>query len=390
MFLCLVHWRIPIDIDSQLETFEDPIEAWVSDSITRLKVVFATSAVDRYRRETRKRLTQHSLGGLIQIKDFEILAIHVGPRPLRVTFLIQDFQSIGSDGSGGFGVPRPLDNLPEVTKLLDRLQELRSKAPSKGSRDFSTGKGADDHDSPPGTQSEKKYSSRGDRSRSASQEFFATQLPSSRLVNSSSLPARNLNGTTHNAKSNDSPTRPVRPLSAEYIMKNSLDPPAKTLETISNTTNAKAFASANVVRLASHLQPSGFPTSKVPGMVNKHPKQTINPSELLELLSNNIPVHKLNKRFKVDARTVEPGGNNRDSAVEALCPKLDDQGGKAPTVLTRNVTVSEQQTPSIKSTTRVIPCIGELNGEVEMLDPAKLVLEVKPVSLPVISPVKNR
>lgn len=373
---------IPINPDSQLVTFEEPIEAWVSDSITRLPVVFAASAVHRYRHETRRRLTQDPLGGLIQIKDFEIVATHLGPRPSRLTILIKDFQSLGSVGSGGFGLPRPVHALPEVIELLDRLRMLRSEGPCKARQDFIRREDAVDHDSPLGTQSEIIRSSPSDRSRSASQENFATQVSHSRLVESSGLHARKSNGTSLHENSNDSP---AWPLSSRHIMRKPPNSPTKTLEkypSIPNT-NAIANANANAAKSAFHLPPPDFPSKQIIGKVNNRA------AELLELLSRN-QAPKLSKRSKTDAPLVEPGDNDRGSATQNACLKMDDQGEKAQTLPTRHEISSEVQASSARSTIDVNPCIEmdlERNGEAEVLNSAKPLLDVGLVSSPVIIPV---
>lgn len=318
------------------------------------------------------------MGGIIQITDFEILATHIGPRPSRLTILIKDFQSVGSGGSGVFGVPRPLSDLPEIIELLDRLKTLRSKECCEARQNPITGEDAEDGGSSLGTQSEIESFSPSDRSRPASQENFATQVPRSRLVKSLGLHVHNSRGTSHHRKSHDSPT-------SEKITKNPSDSSSKPLETLSGTikANATADANANAVKSASHLQMLGSPLRKSPGKGKNQFKRQNNPNELLELLSNNQGLN-LSKRSKGDAPAVYPGDNNRDSTSQIESPKLDKEGGKAQTILARNEIISERQVPSVRSTPRVTPCIEELNGEAEVLNLAKPVREVELVSFPVI------
>lgn len=356
-------------------TFEGPIEAWVSDSITRLQVRFAASAAHKYREETRKRVTQDSVGGILQITDFEILATHLGPRPSRLTILIKDFQNVGSNGSGGFGVPRALNDLPETVNLLDRLQMLRSQECSKARQNLITREVAENCDLQLGTQSDTNCSSPVNRSRPASQETFATQVPRSRLVKSSDLHARNPKNISGHRKSNDSPN-------LDRIMKSPLDSATETLEVLSSTTTAEVTTNTNAANLSIHLQTSGSSLRKIPGTVKNRPTH----QDLLHLLpTNGVP--KINKRPKIDTTPVSPGGNPTSSASQIVSLELDDQGGKAQSIPARNAATSEEPVPSEVSKAVVARSIEKLNGEAKVLNNAKSVPELEAVPLPVINSV---
>lgn len=99
----------------------------VSDSRTSIQVTFAASAVCEYTAVTRKRLTDGTRGGLYQIRAFEIVATHYGPKQSRLTLLIKDFQSLGSDGSGTFGNPLPIASRQEISVALSQLGEFRAQ-----------------------------------------------------------------------------------------------------------------------------------------------------------------------------------------------------------------------------------------------------------------------
>ena len=374
LVLFQVHGRIPIN-KSQFVTYEEPIKAWVSDSITHLQVRFATSAAHRYGQETRKRLTQDSLGGILQITNFEILATHLGPRPSRLTILIKDFQSVGSDGSGGFGAPRALTDLPEVIKLLDRLQMLRSQGCAMARQNLIPGEGAEDRSSPLGTQSEPDYSSPSDRSRLASQEIFATQVSSSRLVKSLGLHSQNAHRASHHGKSDDSST-------SEHVMKNPLGSSTKTLESVSSTITANAIANVNAnanmntTKSSFHPKTSGSPSKKNPGTVNNQSKNRDLASALLQLLPKTL-MPKSNKHSAIDMPPLSPGDNHRDLTDHIVRPVVYDQR-EAPTV---------EQAPSVGSKTVVALCIEEIKEEAEALNHTKPALKLEAVKLPVTSSI---
>lgn len=358
----------------------------MSDTVTRLQVIFATSAVHRYRHETRQSQTQYPLGGLLSINEFEILATHSGPRPRRLTILIKDFQTLGSVGSGAYGFPRALIGFPEVIKLLDRLQMLRSKGHCKG-QTLNNVEDLENRDSPVRTQGETKYSSpnSSDCSRSASQEIFATQVPNPRLVESLGFQVRDSNGTSHQGKFDDSP---APSLSSKFIMKNPLKSATTIIETFSSMKNANIFANANTnanasaTRLASKFQTPSSPSRKLPGMLKSQPNQRDRASELLELLPKP-KAPKSDQPSTVHAPVVGTNDNSRSSANKIVSSELHDQVGKAQNVSTRNATISERQVSPARSTTEVIPCTEEFNGEAEVQNLAKSVSEVERVSLPV-------
>lgn len=384
------HGKSQLNADSQLVTFEEPIQAWVSDSITRLLVTFAASAVRGCRYETRKRMTQDPLGGLIQIKDFEIVATHLGPRPYRVTILIKDFQSLGSVGSGGFGMPGQLTDLLEVRELLDRLNILRLEEPSKSHQEVSRAEGAGDQDSPSDTQSRIMRSNSGSsgRSRSASQENFATQVPRSRLAESSNTKALKSNGISRHGNSNDLPTSPNRPLISRPMIEKPLNAPTKVLKRGSSTLNANAEKSA------AQLQPSDLSPKKPPARVKNQPKKSISATELLELLSKNQGP-KLSRHSKSDATPVGPvvlrsEENDLGSASHDVRLEMDGQSEEVANLPAKFEILPEAQVSTSTVTTGVTPCIklgAETNRNIETLNLMKPVANGGPPSSPVISSV---
>lgn len=381
------HGTSQINTDSQLVTFEEPIQAWASDSMNRLLVTFDASAVRRYRYETRKRLTQDPLGGLIQIKDFEIVATHLGPRPYRLTILIKDFQSLGSVGSGGFGMPHQLEALPEVRKLLDRLKILRLEEPCKSHQEVSGAEGAGDQNLPSSTQSgiTCSISSSSDGSRSASQENFATQVPRSRLAESSNLTALKSNDISRRGNSNGLPASPNRPLISRPIIEKPVNAPTKVLKTGSSALNASA------VKSVAQLQPSDLSPKKPPARVKNQLKDSISATELLELLSRN-QAPKLSRRSNLNATPAEPvvlrsEGNDLSSSSHDVRLEMDEQSEEATNLPVKLKILPEAQASTV--TTGVTPCVKlnvETNRNIEILNLIEPVANGGPLSLSVTFP----
>ena len=134
-----------------------------------VRATIASSATTKHASTKKKQITKDTLGGLIQILDFEIVATHLGARSERATILINDFKIIGSEGSGAFGCPRPLESLPEVVELLDRLKISRTRG-TQGSQPRSR-LGSQMEGSPANSPLD-------GISHEASQSIFATQIPS--------------------------------------------------------------------------------------------------------------------------------------------------------------------------------------------------------------------
>ena len=148
------------------------MQLWLSDSKTLLKVIVAAAAAERFEREHKRRVTEGTLGALIQILDYEIVAQHHGPKRTKITMLINNFQHIGSDGSPAFGNPCSIECQPPIIELLDKLQTLRAQE-QPSSQSLASFKAARDHiDSP----SQANSTSSADDGRDRSQGF-ATQIP---------------------------------------------------------------------------------------------------------------------------------------------------------------------------------------------------------------------
>ncbi|KAL2038362.1 hypothetical protein N7G274_009011 [Stereocaulon virgatum] len=149
-------------------TFEEPLQATVSDGITRINVKFSAAASQRYSQKTRRSLTDGTPGGLIQLLDFKITATHLGPRPSRLTLFVEDFKSIGSNGSGHYGLATPhgIESRVVVKTQIEKLTIIRKAESPSG------------HASPnPSIRSQLSNGSSFDDPPSGTQAMFATQAP---------------------------------------------------------------------------------------------------------------------------------------------------------------------------------------------------------------------
>ena len=157
----------------QIDQATSPIQVWISDSQTHVKVTIATAAAEQFKRAHRKRITEGTLGAIFQLTDFEIVAQYYGPKKTKITMLINELTHIGSDGSSAFGSsPRPIDCLEHIQAVLDELQTFRAKDASKATRKDSV---LPWHE-PSGSSRPSSVSSL-EPSENLSQAMFATQAP---------------------------------------------------------------------------------------------------------------------------------------------------------------------------------------------------------------------
>ena len=62
------------------------------------------------------------------MEEFEIVATHLGPRDKRLTLYVKNFKTLGSNGSGSFGVaPQAIESRDETKELLIKLAHLRKQ-----------------------------------------------------------------------------------------------------------------------------------------------------------------------------------------------------------------------------------------------------------------------
>lgn len=152
-------------------TFEEPIQVTLSDSVIRINASITNQASQQYAKKNRRKLTENTVGGLIQLHGFEIVATHLGPRDKRLTLYVKDFKSLGSNGSGNFGVaPQAIESREGTKELLNKLADLRRHGSDAHSEQSAT---ASPMRSQPSTQTSEAGNNQD------SQPGFATQVPRS-------------------------------------------------------------------------------------------------------------------------------------------------------------------------------------------------------------------
>lgn len=136
--------------------------------------MIAEAASRAYLKKARRRVTDGTLGGLMQIEDFEIVATHAGPRADRLSLLVKDFRILGSEGSGPFGnAPRPIESIDQeefgLQVKLKSFRELQKNTSQASTQDQ------------PSNQALSFQSQASNRSEleleESSQQAFATQMP---------------------------------------------------------------------------------------------------------------------------------------------------------------------------------------------------------------------
>ena len=153
-------------------TFEEPIQVTLSDSVIRINASIANQASQRYAEKEKRRLTEGTLGGLIRLDEFEIVATHIGPRNKRLTLYVQDFTSLGCGGAGDFGVaPQAIESRDGAKELLNKLTELRRSSPDARSKQVASATPIRSQRSSQASEAENDEESQVD---------FATQVPRSR------------------------------------------------------------------------------------------------------------------------------------------------------------------------------------------------------------------
>ena len=99
----------------------------ISDSVIWMYAIISFAAAEEFKQRNRKRVTENTLGNLIQLCDADVVATHLGPRNKRIMMYIKAFKVVGCDNSPAIGIPRPIDCIPEIIKLQESLNVFRRK-----------------------------------------------------------------------------------------------------------------------------------------------------------------------------------------------------------------------------------------------------------------------
>ena len=124
-----------------------------------------------------KRITDGTVGGIIQLIEYEIVAQRHGPKWTRLSMIVKKIKLIGSSGSGVFGAPCHVESLEPVIEMLDQLQTIYAQDPPVGqsSTPFNPPEGILSNDHAPSSQATSISSA--DDNLDKSQALLATQVP---------------------------------------------------------------------------------------------------------------------------------------------------------------------------------------------------------------------
>lgn len=252
----------------------------------------ATSAVQKFFTESKKRVNKDILGGLIQILDFEVVATNLGPRDSRLTILVKEFKGLGSEGSSIFGgSPRPIEVNREVQKLSERLKRIRTK----GDTENQHYRNPDDSGRDSTVTSQNDFDLSSDDSPMTSQQALATQAQL----------------TVHPTKQSDkepgSPTQQDAFSSPAHVAGiESSSPVPKQITTPSGTKPGNSDIVINE-KATSGIQAARHPSEKSLGATTNEVKKPKNVAGLLALLPTLIPKAHLIKSMthsKLISKTV--------------------------------------------------------------------------------------
>lgn len=306
-------------------TNEEPIEAWISDSATRLKAIMSTSAIQKFVVESKKRVNKGILGGLIQILDFEVVATHLGPRDSRITLLVKEFKSLGSEGSSTFNVPRPIEVNQEVQKLSERLKGIRAKDYAENRHQ----KHLDDSERRSTVTSHNDFDLSSDENPMASQEALATQAqftnhPTKKVGDEPGPPTQKASEPFPAHVTGVESSSPVQkqPNSALDMKTGNYDP----------VINEKATSGVQKVR-----HPPETPSGAIVNEVKK-PK---NVAALLSLVGENL--FKFNKSVATTEKSVPERENPKDQENVAEPPNVLGQSNRSSIVVEQGTLVEDKE-----------------------------------------------
>ncbi len=152
----------------------------VSDSVTHLNANIATSAALKFNAANRRRVTEKTVGGIFRILSFQIVATYLGCKDSPITLLINDLQSLGSDGSSLFRYPGHIWLSENIRSLHQRVGALRAEQSIRNQEQaIQENSGRD----PLPESQDDQFELSSDDGRNTSQKDLATQAPRPRLIN---------------------------------------------------------------------------------------------------------------------------------------------------------------------------------------------------------------
>ena len=137
-----------------------------------IPATIASVAAEAFKKKYRKRITEGTAGGVIQLLQFEIVVTHLGEPSEKLTLLIQEFKHLGSDGSGPFGDPKPIIERKSLLTLLAELATFRNR---EAARQRLNHTGFDERSSLPDAHSDESIDGPEDENEDIQQRDFATQ-----------------------------------------------------------------------------------------------------------------------------------------------------------------------------------------------------------------------
>lgn len=109
----------------QLVNLHGPITVLVSDSKTDIHASITNAAAQHFLTKSGRRVTQGTLGGIIHLQKFDIMATYMGrDKSCRITLSIKTFEFLGSEASLVFGKPLAIQNSIAIQRIERRLRAI--------------------------------------------------------------------------------------------------------------------------------------------------------------------------------------------------------------------------------------------------------------------------
>ncbi|KAK4983517.1 hypothetical protein LTR66_008802 [Elasticomyces elasticus] len=109
----------------QFTRFEEPIQCRISDGYTSATATLSAGAVKEFVKLRKRRITENTEGGLLNVQSFEIAATPYGSRDKRVSLRITEFDYQGASGNGQIGHPQLVSAREKIKHTLRALDRIR-------------------------------------------------------------------------------------------------------------------------------------------------------------------------------------------------------------------------------------------------------------------------